>query len=220
MYNLLSVQLRDPQGGKPLQLRKQGIIPGVLFAKGEESLSLQMGQRDLRKILDQGAKVFEIEVAGGEKHLVNLGQLQKDPVNHNVLHVSFQKLKKGQATQVTVPIRFEGTAMGAATGGVVRQLLTEIMVTGLPREIPEAIVVDISSLDVGGMLNVGKIPLDSKLKFDEGDLEKAVASCAVPKVVEEPVAAAAEEGEGEAAEAKEGAQESAAEKSEEAKKEE
>lgn len=186
MYDLLSVELRNPQKIRPFQLRKQGMIPGVLFAKGMESIPIQLSRNNLKKILSHGVKVFEVEVAAKEKHLVNLEHLQRDPVTHEVLHISFHKLKRNQTTHVSVPVKLEGKAIGTTEGGVVRQLLDEVMITGLPHKIPEFLIVDVQSLAVGDHINVQDIKLDHGLSFDETDLENAIVNCAIPKVVEEP----------------------------------
>ena len=186
MYDLLTVELRDPHGGPGLnKLRKQGAIPGVLLSKGMESIPVQFTRDNFRKILAQGVKVFEVAVEDGEKYLVNMDELQRDPVDHKVLHVSFHKLNKNQSTHVLVPIKLEGSAVGAKEGGVARQLMNEVMITGLPHKIPEVIVVNVDSLDVGDHLSIQDIKLDGGLSFDEADLEKSVVNCAIPKVVEE-----------------------------------
>ena len=152
-----------------------------------DSISVKFSQNDFNKILSHGANIFELEVSGKEKVLVNLGNLQRDPVNHSILHVSFHRLAKNKNTHVLVPIRLAGTAAGLKDGGVIRQLLDQVMVHGLPRQIPEVLAVDVELLKVGDHISVSDIKLDSKLSFDESDLEKAVVNCAIPKFVEEPV---------------------------------
>ena len=187
MHDLLAVQLRKQGDTKPSQLRRQGIIPGILFAKGMDSIPVKFSQNDFNKILSHGVKVFELEVSGEEKVLVNLENLQRDPVNHNILHVSFHRLEKNKNTHVLVPIKLAGTAAGLKAGGVIRQLLDEVMLYGLPRQIPDVLTVDVELLKVGDHISVSDIKLDSKLSFDESDLGKAVVNCAVPKSVEKPV---------------------------------
>ena len=187
MYDLLPVQLRNQGDTKPSQLRRQGVIPGILFAKGMDSIPVKFSQSDFNKILSHGVKVFELEVTGEEKVLVSLENLQRDPVNYSILHVSLHRLEKNKDTHVLVPIKLAGTAAGLKEGGVIRQLLDEVIVLGLPRQIPEVLTVDVELLKVGDHISVSDIKLDSKLSFDESDLEKAVVNCAIPKFVEEPV---------------------------------
>ena len=187
MYDLLAVEFRRPRSEKTSQLRKQGMIPGILFGKGMDSVPLQFSQNSFRKILAQGVKVFEVEVAAKERFLVNLEGLQRDPLTHEILHASFHKLNKNQTTHVLVPIKLEGKSIGTTEGGVVRQLLDNVMIIGLPHKIPESLVVDVESLGIGDHIKVEDIKLNHGLSFEKANLEKAIVNCAIPKVTEEPV---------------------------------
>lgn len=200
MYDLLHVEMRDTEGLKPFQLRKNGNIPGVVFGKGMDSVPVKFDTNEFRKILVHGVKVFEVEIEGQGKHLVNLESVQRDPVSHKVLHVNFHKLNKNQATTVLVPIRLVGDAPGMKEGGVMRQLLDEVNVVGLPHKIPEHIDVDVAGLNLNEHINVSDVKLAAGLSFSEADLEKGIVNCTVPKqVVESEVEEAIEAAEGEEA---------------------
>ncbi|MCY4643700.1 MAG: 50S ribosomal protein L25 [Bacteriovoracales bacterium] len=183
MYDLLQLEKRDLFALNPFQLRKKGMVLGVIFAKGMDSIPIQCQHNKLKKILDNGVKVFEAALEGGETHLVNLGQIQKDPLSGSILHISLHKLEKNQTTGFSVPIKLEGEARGAKEGGVLRQLLDKVTVTGLPRNIPESITVDVGSLGVSDQLTLENIVLDKGLSFEEGeDLTRPIAACSVPKL--------------------------------------
>ena len=187
MYELLKAQCRSSQAKKASKLRREGMIPGVLFAKDMESLEVQFSHHDFKKILSHKVKVIEVAVEDRDVFLVNLEQVQRDPVNHKILHVSFHRLNKNLATHILVPIKFVGEAQGVSEDGILRQLLDEVMVVGLPHKIPEFLEVKVDSLGVGDHLNVSDIELPPGLSFNEEDFSKAVANCALPKVEEKPV---------------------------------
>lgn len=185
MYDLLNAEKRDTNGLKPFQLRKNGHIPGVVFAKGMNSVPVTIDSNDFRKILVHGVKVFEVAV-GSDKFLVNLESVQRDPVTHKVLHINLHKLNKNQATTVLVPIHLVGEAKGMKEGGVMRQLLDEVHVTGLPHKIPEFVEINVEDLGLNEHYNVSDIKLGDGLKFDEDEMEKGVVNCAMPKKEVEP----------------------------------
>lgn len=183
MYDLLSVEKRDLETVNPTQLRKQGWVPGVIFAKGMDSVPLQMKASDFRKIQAHGVKVFEVEIGGHGKELVSLENMQKDPVSGKIIHVSLHKLAKNQTVHVNVPVRLVGKAQGERTGGVTRLLMDEVTVNGLPHKIPEFVEVNVENLELDGHVNVSDVNLPSGLTFNESDLEKMLVNCHVPKVV-------------------------------------
>ncbi len=187
MYDLLSAELRKTNEASLHKLRTTGFIPGVLFAKDMDSVPLTIKESDLKKIIRHGVKVFEVQLEGQGKFLVNLEGLQKDPVTRKVIHASFHKLNKNQATHVMVPIKLVGISPGTKEGGVVRQLIDEVMITGLPHKIPEFIEVNINTLELNAHYNVSDINIGEGLSFNEADLEKGIVNCHVPKVIEEPV---------------------------------
>lgn len=199
MYDLLHAESRN-LSVKPVQVRKNGEVPGVVFSKDMESVPVKFREAEVRKVLAHGVKVLEVELQGQGKILVNLDKVQRDPVSRKVIHLSFHKLNKNQATTVHVPLKMVGTAIGSKEGGVVRLLVAEIEVTGLPHKIPEHLDVDVSEVELNGHLSVSDVKLPGGLSFSDSDLEKNLVNCSVPKVVEEKVEAAEGATEGEASE--------------------
>ncbi len=192
MYQCLKVESRPNRNdSKPSSLRSEGWIPGVIFGKGIDSVSLKVKAQDLKKFLHQSGSVFEIEV-GGKKHLCNLDDLQKDALGSHMMHVSFHKLKAGQKTTVSVPIHYVGEAPGIKDGGVLNLMVDHIDVEGLPKDIPEFVEVDLSSVELNGQIHLGDVPTPKGCAWTI-DPETNLLSCHAPKVVvEEPTETAAE----------------------------
>jgi len=179
-YELLDVEKRDTIKSS-YKLRNEGIIPGILFGGGKESVEIQVSERILVKCLRKGHKVFEIKVADGEKYLINLGEIQRHPVKRNILHASFHTLNQNEETKVTIPIIITGEAEGIKKGGILIQQLSSIEVTGLPKDIPESVTLDVSDLQVGHGKFIKDITPPTGIKFHKEDLERAVATCNQPK---------------------------------------
>lgn len=185
MYELLKTEFREHKFKSPLRkLRSEGFVPGVLYGKGFDSMSFQVRRIDLVKFLHHSGKVFEVEVRGYGKHLVSLDNIQYDYMGDTIEHIAFHKIAANEKTVVKLPFHFVGEARGTKAGGVVQQVLHEVEVKGLPKDMPEFIEVDVTELDVHGHFSLKDIPLPKGLEWyhDEND---NVVSCHTPKVVVE-----------------------------------
>jgi large subunit ribosomal protein L25 len=190
VYELLKTQHRQ---GPVKSLRKEGYVPGVVYGKGMESVNFQVNSLSMKKFLSHSGKVFEVEVAGSGKHLVSLDNIQWDHMGDKMMHVAFHKIAANEKTTVTLPIHFEGTAVGTKSGGIVQHVMNEVEVKGLPKDMPEYITVDVSEIDIHGHLCLKDIPAPKGLEWAH-DVEANVVSCHPPKVevVEEPEAEVSE----------------------------
>lgn len=181
--------------GELQKLRKSGRVPAVVYGKGRESLSLQLGENEVRKVVSHLTGLIELSINGKNHHVI-VRDVQKDPLIGRVIHVDFQEVALNQPIDAEVPIVLvgEAEAVGVKAGGVLQQPVREIMVRGLPNELPEEITVDIRTFEVGDTLILENIPLPKGIEFLT-DPQTVVASI-VPPQAEEPteeVTAEAEE---------------------------
>ena len=184
MYELLEAEFRT----KPVKsIRKDGYIPGVIFGKGMESLSFQVPWTKFKSFYKHSGKVFQIEVSGKGKYLVNVDDVQWDHMHDKMMHLSFHKLEENQKTVVKVPIHLVGTPVGTKEGGVVNQVLDEVELRGLPKDFPEFVEWDITDLEFDGHWTLSHFSLPKGLEFaHEGEGEMNVVSCHPAKVYKEP----------------------------------
>ena len=185
------------------RLRKEGLVPGVLYGNGEP-VPISIAERELRRALTGAAglhSILDVEIDGkGETHASILKEYQVDPVRGGVTHVDLQEVRLDQAITASVTVLLIGgdDAPGVREGGVLSQPLREVNVEALPLEMPEHIDIDVSGMELGGTLRV------SDLTAPEGatlldDPELVVATVTAPTKVVEP-----EPTEEELAEAEEG----------------
>lgn len=217
MYELLRAKTRSMEL-KPCKLRKEGILPAVMFGEGKKSVPLQLYEKNLRRCLAKGGQVFEVEIDENERHLVSLFSIQKQPGTGKLLHVSLHKLKKGRKTTLVIPLHLEGECQGVKEGGIVVHQMREVEVTGLPENIPEMVKVNISDLYLGQTLYLKDIPCPVGITFNEHHFDHVVVNCHVPKIVTETKVSEEETSEEDAGTGdeegkKEGDKEKAAEKS-------
>ena len=186
MYVSLEADLREAkQIDKLVKLRKDGMIPGVIFGKGMDSISIKIPYIKLMKLISGHAHIIELNLASA-KHLVNIESIQRDPVSGKILHVTFHKLQAGQVTSVSVPIILHGIE---DVTGIVMQKLQEVYVSCLPENVPGSIDVNVSEIAIGDTIYLRDVSLPVTIKIDEEDLEKQVVSCVAPSKEEEAPAA-------------------------------
>jgi large subunit ribosomal protein L25 len=196
------------------RLRKEGLVPGVLYGNGEP-VAISISERELRRALTGAAglhSILDVEVDGqGQTHASILKEYQLDPVRGGVTHVDLQEVRLDRVIQASVAVQLHGgeDAPGVREGGVLSQPLREVTVEALPLEMPEHLELDVSGMEIGGTLRI------SDLTAPEGttlldDPEMVVATVTAPTKVVEPEPTeeelAAMEAEGEAAEGEEGAE--------------
>jgi len=206
------------------RLRRQGLIPGVLYGKGH-ARAIVVGERDLRIALTGASGLHAIVdvVIEGQKtpHHAVLKEYQQHPLRGTLTHVDFHEVRLDQAIQAVVVVSLTGEAPGSKVGGVLQQVSRELRVEALPGSIPEHIDADISGLDVGDILRLEDIDAIEGVAFLDDPHGTVIATCTLPRGLTEAEEEGeegeeAEEGdepgaEGEAAPAGEGADESTSE---------
>jgi len=222
---ILEVSARDADqvGSRRVRrLRKEGLIPGVLYGKGH-ARAIVVKERALRTALTgpSGLHAIVDVVIEGQKtpHHAVLKQYQQHPIRGTLTHVDFHEVRLDQPIQSVVAVHLIGESPGANEGGVVQQVSRELHVESLPTQIPEHIDADISSLELNGTLRLEELPAIEGVTYLD-DPETVLATCVIPRAAIEleeadaEAAEAAEGDEGEAAEGGEPAAESAGEDAE------
>ncbi len=191
----LAAEKREGRGkGLARNLRRQDMVPGVLYREGKAQ-SIKLSKSVITKIINtmSGEQVIvDLEFADGEKKIALLKDYQIDPVRGELLHTDFFEVSLTEAVRVSVHITPTGESIGVKRdSGILQHNLREVEIECLPDKIPDRIEVDISHLEIGQSIHV------SDLKFGEGiklisDTEELVLAI-IPPVVEEVAAPAEEE---------------------------
>jgi large subunit ribosomal protein L25 len=216
----LSARPRDVRGKHVAQLRRDGVLPAVVYGAGIESQSISIDAHEfelLHRAAGRNALIdLSIEGDGAMATPVLLQAIQEHPVSRHTLHVDLLVVNLEEERTVDVPISFVGESEAIdKQGGVLLHMRDAVQVRAKPDNLPSAIEIDISPL-----VNFDAVLHASDLVIPEGvtlitDAHEAVARVQPPRVEEEPVAAEAEaegeaapEGEAEGAPVAEGAAES------------
>jgi len=203
----LKAMTRDAVGKGPVgRLRSEGAIPAVLYGGDQDPVSIQVNALAFTYLLDSHAgehAVVQLEVEN--KPELNtpalLKLVQHHPVQEEVLHADFLRVRLDQRIVTRVPIRCVGHAAGVREGGVLDHILRELEIESLVVEVPETIDVDVADLLMGDSVHAGQLTLPENVTLVT-DPEHTVVAVHTPRVVE--VAEEAEVAEGEEAEVAEG----------------
>ncbi len=195
----LKANLREEKG-KELnkKLRNTGIVPGVVYRKGEEALSLKIDSKSLSKALHTEAGenvIIKLFVEGEKKkkeRIVVIKEIQRNPVKDSFVHLDLNEISLTETLKVKVPLVSKGEAIGVKQeSGVLQHVMWEVEVECLPTNIPDKIEVDITNLKIGETLSIKNILPPAGVKI-LADPESIVFSVEHVKAVEETVAAPVE----------------------------
>lgn len=221
MEQRLVAETREGTGkGAARKLRAAGRVPAILYGHGMDPLALSVDSRELFHLLHTGAgaNVLVDLVVDGTEHLALPRDVQRDHIRGRFVHVDFLAVRRDEKIHVTIPLRIVGESPGVKAGGVLEHHLWELNVECLATDVPQAIDVDISGLEIGSGVRVSDLKVRSGVTILTNP-EDSVVAVTQPQVAVEEEEEAAEAVEGEAAEEEaEGAtaeeSESAAEQSE------
>lgn len=178
------------------RLRNEGLIPSVIYHKGEASINASVVYRDFYKVASQStsSQVFQLKSQdsrfNGKTCLVK--EIQKDFLKGKLLHIDFQSLKDDEEISVRIPVHVKGEAHGVKNeGGILAVAMHDLGVSCLPRQIPKEIIVDVTELKLGASIHASEIALPAGVKLKDDGHETIVSVVAVRIVEETPAADAA-----------------------------
>jgi large subunit ribosomal protein L25 len=185
------------------RIRSEGLIPAVLYQRGEQSVPAVLNSREFIKIASQAktSQVFRSKSSVGELNDRSLlvKEVQRDFIKGSVLHVDFQLLRDDEEIIVEIPLTFVGEALGVKIdNGILTYVAHEIEISCLPKLIPEKIDINIAELRLGESIHGRDIVLPKGVKLvgnPDNTIVSIVASrpddSAAPAVATDATAAAA-----------------------------
>ncbi len=175
------------------RLRRQGLVPAILYGESMDSLPLTLKKKDIIEILktETGENtIFRVAYDSEEKDVM-IKEVQIHPVTDELLHVDLIQISMDKPVRVSVPVELVGEPVGVKVeGGLVDFLLRELDIECLPREIPEAIRIDISQLHLHQSFRVMNLELPAGIKILH---EPQAAIVVISSIAEEAAPATAEE---------------------------
>jgi large subunit ribosomal protein L25 len=192
----LTVQTRTQVGRNAIKkVRKEGLIPGVIYGVGQEPINLEVNRRQLSTVLAHSSSeniLLELEIVDGDNKRSSLAMIQEvqhHPIQRQILHVDFHAVSATEKITAEVPIETIGEPIGVKTnGGLLEHNLRDLEVECLPGDLPDRIEVDVTSLDINQSIHVKDLKLPPGVEaVTDGDLTVVAVSAA--RVEEEPTEA-------------------------------
>jgi large subunit ribosomal protein L25 len=187
----LNVDHRVEVGKGPARrLRAVGKAPAILYGRKMEPVKLALDVRDFTKIMGRSGfnTLFDLQIVDAQGATTTRTALLKErqvrPVDDALIHVDFVEALMDELLEVTVPLHFEGKAIGVEKGGMFQPAAREIRLRCLPSDIPYVINVDVSKLEMGHSIHVGEVTLPEGVS-PAMDTTIALATVLAPKKGEE-----------------------------------
>ncbi|MEA5127690.1 50S ribosomal protein L25/general stress protein Ctc [Proteiniphilum sp.] len=155
----LKGEIRDDFGKKAARAyRSEGLIPCVVYGgHGEENVNFVVKQGDVRKLI-YTPEVFLVNLDLGEKKLQAIvKELQFHPVKDTILHIDFLHVVENAPVVIEIPVRLTGLAAGVRAGGKLSLDIRKLKVKALPSKLPEELVVNVETLELGKSIQVGQL---------------------------------------------------------------
>lgn len=160
----MNIELRTKTGtGANRRLRNADMVPGVVYGKGFDPISVTVPARDLQNAISgAGGQNNLITLIGGgslDQNIAIVVDLQRDPVKRTIKHVDLHRINPSEKIRVTVPVVIKGTAVGVKEGGLLDLAHHELHIECLPGNIPDNIVIDVTDLKIAHSIHVNEITL-------------------------------------------------------------
>ena len=185
----LNVNFRTAKGkSETRKLRKQGLIPAIVYGQGKDPIMVALDAAALTKALDpekRANSVISLKLDGGPAelgvdHLVMLRDWQRDMLRGNVTHADFVRVDLKKDVHAVVPLLIVGKPEGVKSGGTLHQVIRSLAIACTPDKIPTKIDVNVEKLDLGDALHVRDLSLGDGVRalVDGG---QTICTVTVPK---------------------------------------
>lgn len=194
-FNLIA-EMRDDQGkGASRRLRRQGMVPAVIYGAGRDPRNLMFDHNKvLRQLEDPSFYSSILNIKVGEKSRAAIVKdIQRHPSKKQIIHIDLQRIVEDEQIKMQIPIHYLGEedAVGVKIGGgTVTKIMTELEISCLPKDLPEFLEVDISELELDQMLNVSDISLPEGVEISDimKEQDQAIVSIQeIKEIIEEEI---------------------------------
>lgn len=191
---VLQAQKREATGkNKVNKLRANELVPGVIYAKDEENINVQVTARDFEKVLRQAgtSTIITLDIDGENKDVL-IKAYQNHPFKNQFLHVDFQAINQNEAIRVQVPVVLLGRDDIVVEPSVLVQNIDVVEVECLPKFIPQTAEVEVKDLQIGDVRTIADLDIFKNADITILEEEDAVI-CSLQEPAEEKAAGEGEE---------------------------
>ncbi len=190
---ILNAVLRNNPGvrGSLRNLRKNGMIPAVVYGGNEGPINVAVNMKEFLKIIKEAKNSVITLNYENHEDLVIVKEIQKHVVTDQIIHVDFNRVALDKKIDIKVPIRFVGEPYGVKTqGGIAEYDMREVNVRCLAVDIPHEITVDISHLKIGDSIRIKDIKADKfEIRENPENIVISIISAKEEEIVAQPAQA-------------------------------
>ena len=200
MSNLEANLRSETSRGDNNSLRKQGMVPGVLYGGEEKNELISVSKKHLKILLDREnflSNVLKIKINEKEINVLPR-EVSFDVVTDEPIHVDFLRMVTGRKIILEIPVRFINNEQspGLKRGGVLNIVRRKVELKCPTESIPNELIVDLEGLDIGSSIKISAIKLPENVTPTITGRDFVIATVAAPPVVKEPEKPAEETAEG------------------------
>jgi len=192
IFDLKTTQRNTFGKGSARALRREGLIPAVLYGPKRDSVPLTISPLELDKIYkDSGTErvilSLKIDNGGTQNVTVVVKEVQAAPVTGQYLHIDFYEISLNEEIVVNVPVEVTGRSKGVERGGFLQVVRHQLEISCIPTDMPDKIEVDVTNLDIGDSIHIGALALVGDKVRVLADTGLTVVTVVPPTVEEEEV---------------------------------
>lgn len=184
----LKAQVRGEKDKKAKELRKQDLIPAILYGHKVKPVPLAVDSSAFEKVFREAGEstLISLEINNEKPRPVLIYEVQRDSLSGKFIHTDFYQVKMTEKVETAVPLKFVGKSRAVEEeGGTLVKNFDEIEVKALPDKLPHEIVVNISSLNTfNDIIHVKDLPISKEVEI-LADKERVVATVTPPRTKEE-----------------------------------
>ncbi len=187
-HTALEVTARAVEGSRSTRrLRKQGLVPGVVYGGGDEPLTFAVDALALRATLAHAGAVLDLKVDGGDIQPVIVKDVQNHPLRGEAIHLDLLRVDMNKPIHAVVQLELTGgdEAPGVTEGGVLSQETREVNIEALPDDIPDSITHDVSDLEMNATVTLSAVSIPEGVTLLDDPEETVIATITPP--TQEPV---------------------------------
>ncbi|HLF19697.1 MAG TPA: 50S ribosomal protein L25 [Bacteroidota bacterium] len=187
----VTAEIRKEMGKRSKVLRVTGKIPGIYYGHGQKNIPVTMAELSLKPLYKTTAThVINLKLDDGSSHMCILRDVQLDPVTDRPLHFDLFGLNEKEELTIEIPVQVKGTPKGVKDGGILQHIMHRVKVSCLPKNIPDHIEIDVTSLEINRSIHIKEVTVPN-VRILENENSTVVA--VVPPTIEKaPEVAAAE----------------------------
>ncbi|MBW8865599.1 MAG: 50S ribosomal protein L25 [Verrucomicrobia bacterium] len=184
------------QRGAVKKLRASGRVPATIYGRQTKPQNLEVNSKEISDLINHSVSEnllvdLAVDSDAKAKRLALVQEIQHHPISGKVLHVDFHEVAEDEKVTVHVPLETTGEAAGVKTGGgTLEHILHKLKVRCLPKDLPDQILVDVTSLEIGKSFHLGDIKAPEGVEII-GDKHVTVLAVSAPRAEEEVAATAA-----------------------------